>query len=142
MNSNNDLGQIREDLRAVSRRIFGKQHRLEITALISAQEPPIWSRRLAQSLKIGENQAASEITNLAQFGALQRFPAQHDRRKIYQPVPHPIWGFSRQLLEDTIRAFRVEDGDENIAGYWEAVLDQPGPIPIPEADDQANRGGT
>jgi hypothetical protein len=135
MNHDNDLGRIREDLRARSRQIFGKQHRLEITALISAQEPPIWSRRLARSLDIGENQAASEISSLAQIGALQRFPAEHDRRKVHQPVPHPIWEFSRRLLEDTIRALEPAAGDSNVALYWEAVLDQADPQPIPQADD-------
>jgi hypothetical protein len=134
MNHDNDLGWIREELRGMSRQVFGKQHRLEIIALISAQEPPVWSRRLARSLGIGENQAASEIANLAELGALQRFPAEHDRRKIHQPVPHPIWGFSRQLLEDTIRASRPEEGDANVALYWEAVLDHPEPGPIPKAE--------
>lgn len=130
-----DLGRIREDLRGVSKRVFSKQHRLEAVALIGAQNPPIWSRRLARALGIGENQAASEIANLAGIGALQRFPAEHDRRKIYQPVPHAIWAFSRELLEDTIAASYPDDVAEASSKYWQSVLDQPELAPIPGGRD-------
>jgi hypothetical protein len=135
MKLNDDLGQIREGLRDVSRRVFGKQHRLEIAAIVTAQEPPVWSRRLARSLEIGENQAASEIGNLASLGALQRFPAEHDRRKIYQPVPHPIWDFSRELFVVTIRDLDPENAEATLGLYWQWVLDGREPESIPEAED-------
>ena len=131
MNDFNDLGRIREDLRGVSKEIFGKLYRLEIVAVACAQEPPIWSRRLARSLALPENQVASELVNFAGFGALQRFPSDHDRRKIYQVVRHPIWGFGRVLLEETIRAAEPEAGDERVAGFWEVVLDGAEPVPVP-----------
>jgi hypothetical protein len=133
MNNDQYLGRIREDLRGVSRQAFGKLHRLETVAVTGALEPPIWSRRLAKSLDIGENQVASELVNLMDLGALQRFPAEHDRRKIYQPLPHPIWVFARQLLEETVRraAPEEEDGDP-VARYWSAVLDGFEPVPIPQ----------
>jgi hypothetical protein len=133
MKHSDDLGQIREGLRDVSRQVFGKQYRLEVAALASAQEPPVWSRRLARSLGIGENQAASEIGSLATLGALQRFPAEHDRRKIYQPMPHPIWGFARELLVATIRELAPEDADDSLARYWRLILGEDEPEPIPKA---------
>lgn len=136
MNNDPYLGRIREDLRGVSKRAFSKQHKLEAAAVIGAQEPPIWARRLAIALQIGENQAAAEINGLVRLGALQRFPAEHDRRKIYQPVPHPIWVFCRDLLEETIRASHPDDEAEAIARYWQSVLDeQTSPTPIPGAED-------
>jgi hypothetical protein len=135
MKHNNDLGQIREGLREVSRRTFGKQHRLEVAAAATAQEPPIWSRRLARSLGIGDNQAAAELASLEALGALQRFPAEHDRRKIFQPVSHPIWGFARELLVTTIRDLAPGDAEESLHLYWQSVLGNPVPEPIPRAED-------
>lgn len=135
MKHSDDLGQIREGLRDVSRQVFGKQYRLEVAALAAAQEPPVWSRRLARSLGIGENQAASEIGSLAMLGALQRFPAEHDRRKIYQPMPHPIWVFSRELLVATIHELAPEDAEDVLARYWQSVVGEGGPEPIPKALD-------
>jgi hypothetical protein len=112
MNNDQYLGRIREDLRGVSRQAFGKLHRLETVAV---------------------NQVASELVNLMDLGALQRFPAEHDRRKIYQPLPHPIWVFTRRLLEETVRrvALEEEDGDP-VARYWSAVLDGFEPVPVPQ----------
>lgn len=133
MKYNDDLGQIREGLRDVSRQVFGKQYRLEVAALAAAQEPPVWSRRLARSLDIGENQAASEIASLATLGALQRFPAEHDRRKIYQALPHPIWGFARELLVMTVRELAPEDAGHSLDRYWQSVLGEDEPEPIPKA---------
>jgi hypothetical protein len=131
MNDPNDLGQIREDLRGVSKAVFSKLYRLEIVAVACAQEPPIWSRRLARTLDLADNQVASELVNFADMGALQRFPAEHDRRKIYQAVKHPLWGFGRSLLEQTIRAGDPEYGGERIAFFWETVLEGAEPVPIP-----------
>jgi hypothetical protein len=128
MKHSDDLGWIREDLRSVSRQAFGKLHRLESVAVMGAQEPPIWSRRLARSLDIGENQAAAELTSLEQLGALQRFPAEHDRRKIFQPLAHPIWEFARELLETTIRSTA---GDDYVDAYWATMLGGVRPTPIP-----------
>lgn len=131
MNSDTEIGRIREDLRAVSKTVFSKLYRLEIAGAISAQEPPIWSRRLSGTLGLAENQVASEIGVYAALGALQRFPNEYDRRKIYQLVQHPFWTFSRTLLENTIRASFPETGDEKIAEYWAAVLDGAEPLPLP-----------
>jgi hypothetical protein len=134
MNHAFDLGRIREDLRGVSKELFSKQHRLEVVAAIGAQDPPVWSRRLAGALGIGENQAAAEIASLAQLGALQRFPSEYDRRKIYQPTPHPIWGFCREALEETIR--KACGGEQGAVGqYWEAILDRSTPAPLPSAEE-------
>ncbi|HWM64724.1 MAG TPA: hypothetical protein VNP96_12140 [Solirubrobacterales bacterium] len=131
MNHANDIGQIQENLRAVSKQVFSKQYRLEIAAVCSAQEPPTWSRRLATTLGIAENQVASEIGSFARLGALQRFPAEHDRRKVYQVVPHPLWGFARELLEDTIRATELARAEDSVARYWAAILGEAAPWPVP-----------
>lgn len=134
MNSEKDLGRIREDLRGVSKEIFSKRHRLEAVAVIGALDPPVWSRRLAGALGIGENQAAAEIASLAQVGALQQFPAEHDRRKIYQPAPHPIWGFCRDVLEEAIRA-TSEGGQEAVELYWRTVLERSVPASLPGSEE-------
>jgi hypothetical protein len=123
-----DIGPINENLRAVSKQMFGKLYRLEIAAVAAAEEPPTWSRRLANRLRLPENQVATELGNFVEIGALQRFPAEHDRRKIYQAVSHPIWRFSHDLLEKTIRDTSPDgDGDKEVSEYWTAVLDGEAP---------------
>lgn len=126
-----DIGQLRDEFRGVSRSVFSKQNRLEAVAILGAQRPPVWSRQLARSMNIGENQAASELASLAEIGALQRFPAEHDRRKIYHAVPNPIWGFARELLEDTVKAVAREDAEEALALYWKSAVDDPEPAALP-----------
>jgi hypothetical protein len=131
MNNDIDLGRIREDLRDASKQVFSKLYRLEIAAAISAQQPPLWSRRLARSLDLAENQVTAELAAFAALGALQHFPAEHDRRKIYQVLPHPLWGFVRELLEETIRAGQPEHGEERVRAYWADVLGDDEPLPVP-----------
>lgn len=126
------LGHIRETLGAVSKQHFSKKYRLEIAAVAAAQEAPIWARQLARGLEIGENQAASELAEFEAMGALQRFPLEFDRRKLYQVVPHPLWPFAREVLEDTIRAMNPEEGEADIRLYWAGVLDGAEPQPILE----------
>jgi hypothetical protein len=131
MDNDDILGQIREDLRGVSRKVFGKQYRLEVAAAASAIDPPIWSRRLSKLLDIAENQVAMEIVSFAELGALQRFPAEHDRRKIYQAVPHPLWPFARQLLERAILSVNPEDGEVKLTKFWASLLDGSQPTALP-----------
>jgi hypothetical protein len=126
------LGRIFNELRQTSRGVFGKTYRLEIVALVAAQEPPVWPRRVARSLGIAENVVAGELKNYAKLGALQRFPAAHDRRKIYQLVPHPLWGFGRELAERVI-ARTAEEEEELLPLFWESLLGSTQPQPIPEA---------
>jgi hypothetical protein len=131
MNNDIDVGRIKEDLKKVSKQVFNKLYRLEIAAVASAIQPPIWSRQLSVVLGIAENQVASEVGNFAAMGALQRFPARHDRRKIHVVVPHPLWGFARELVEVTIQATYLDDGEMAVAAYWSAVLDGAQPQKVP-----------
>ncbi|HKZ15155.1 MAG TPA: hypothetical protein VJL81_15060 [Solirubrobacterales bacterium] len=131
-----DIGRIRRKLQDESRRLFSKKYRLEVAALIAADDPPIWARHLARRLDIGENQAASELAEFEQLGALQRFPSDFDRRKLYVIRPHYLWAFSRQALEHAIHSLDPEDGEELLVSYWAWALDgdTPQPIPTREAD--------
>lgn len=115
-----------------SKQYFGKKYRLEIAAVAAAQEAPIWARQLARVLEIGENQAASELAEFEAMGALQRFPSEFDRRKLYQVVPHPLWRFVRDVLEGAIRARDLEEGEADIQLYWAGVLGRADPQPILE----------
>ncbi|HEX5593641.1 MAG TPA: hypothetical protein VFX35_09880 [Solirubrobacterales bacterium] len=117
-----DLGRLRTELRAQSRVVFGRKHRLEVGALIGALAPPIWPRNIARLIDIGENQASSELAVFEMLGALQRFPSGFDRRKIYQKTPHPLWPLTRQMLEGTIYRLSSEGYDLSIESYWEQVL--------------------
>lgn len=129
-----DIGRIRDKLQDESRRLFSKKYRLEIAALIAADEPPIWARQLARQLDIGENQAASELAEFERLGALQLFPSDFDRRKLYVVRPHYLWGFTRQALEHGIRAMDPQNGDDLVADYWAWVLDGSSPQPIPAGE--------
>lgn len=136
MESDLDIRQIRQDLRKTSRRLFGKMHRLETAAFISALEPPVWARQIARPLEIGENQAASELADFEVLGALQHFPDSFDRRKIYQVIPNPLWGFARKSLEETIRAGDPQSGEIRVAAYWASILGRSPSRPIAEVEDQ------
>ena len=129
-----DIGRIRDRLQGESRRLFTKKYRLEIAALIAAEEPPIWARHLARRLDIGENQAASELAELEQLGALQLFPSDFDRRKLYVAVPHYIWGWTREAFDHAVRSLDPANGEALIASYWETVLGRADPQPIPNGE--------
>jgi hypothetical protein len=131
MNHDVELGRIREDLRSVSKQIFSKQHRLEVAAVASAQESPVWSKRLAKVLDLGENQVSSELGEFANLGMLQHLPVENDRRKMYQPLPHPLWDFVREVLERTIRMADPENGEQRVALYWMEILEGAAPQAIP-----------
>lgn len=129
MKFDSDIGRIREHLQDLSRTIFSKKYRLETAALVSALEPPIWSRQVAKALDIGENQAASELHEFARLGALQQFPSEFDRRKLYVVVPHWFWVTARDALDHGIRTLDPEHGDALVAAYWAAMVDgEPRPI--------------
>lgn len=127
------IGQTRDCLKPASRMAFGKQHRLEIAAVITALGPPTWSRQIATTLDIPENQVAADLKHFAEWGALEQFPAPHDRRKLYVAVAHPVWRYARELFEEAIERANPEDGPERIDRYWSTVLDGADPAPIPGA---------
>jgi hypothetical protein len=132
MNIEVEVGPIRERLRSSSKSVFGKLYRLEVVAAIGASEDPIWSRRMALALRLPENQVAAELKFLMNLGALQPFPSIHDRRKLYQLAPHPIWAFGRDLLESTIAELYPEEPRRATATYWAQVLgiSEPRPVPV------------
>jgi hypothetical protein len=132
MNNDHSLRQVREDLREVSKRVFSKTYRLEIVAVVAAQEPPIWARRVAQILQIPENIVSGELSAYAEMGALQHFPLEHDRRKVYQLSPHPIWQFGRDLVERAIYERASESAEELFLAFWSSLLDSSEPRPIPK----------
>jgi hypothetical protein len=111
MQSPVDRREIREALKGVSRRLYGRQFRLEVAAAIDELPPPVWSRKVARALDIPENQVAREFRDFAALGAIQAFPLEHDRRKTYSVVDHPLWDSSRALFERTIHELRPADAD-------------------------------
>ncbi|HVD38489.1 MAG TPA: hypothetical protein VNC15_06630 [Solirubrobacterales bacterium] len=131
MNIDVDVGPIRARVRERSKQVFGKRYRLEVFAAVGAGEDPIWSRRIAQSLQLAENQVSGEIQLLASLGALQEFPAPHDRRKLYQRVSHPVWGFARDLVEHTIAEIYPEEPRQASTAYWFQVMAIAEPRPVP-----------
>lgn len=135
MKFDSDIGQIHSHLQRLSRQIFSKKYRLEIAALVSAMEPPIWARQVAKALDIGENQAASELQEFEQLGALQQFPSKFDRRKLYVVAPHWLWGAARAAQDSGIRELDPENGGALVAAYWTAMVDgTPRPVPANTRD--------
>jgi hypothetical protein len=139
MNHEADIGQIRARLQNLSRQAFSKMYRLEVAALVSALEPPIWARQVAKGLDIGENQAASELAEFERLGALRRFPSEYDRRKLYVVVPHWLWTAARAALDEGIRAVDPDNGDELVAAYWAVMLESE-PRPLPAAGGTGGMG--
>lgn len=131
MNIDVDVRPIRDRLRSRSKELFGKRYRLEVILAVGASEDPIWSRKTAEALRLPENQVSVELKTLAELGALQVFPSIHDRRKLYQLTPHPIWLFSRELLEATIRELYPEEPRQALGAYWSEVMAMPRPRPVP-----------
>lgn len=107
-----ETGRIREQLRRTSKDIFGKKYRLEILAAVELIGPPIWSRDLAGTIGLAENVVSMELAACEELGALQHFPAVHDRRKLYQQLEHPIWAFATALCREiaSIEALETELG--------------------------------
>jgi hypothetical protein len=134
MKSEAPIGQIRALFKPASRMAFGKQHRLEVAAVIGAMGPPVWSRQLSETLGIAENQVAADLRHLLEWGALEQFPAPHDRRKLYLPVPHPVWRYSRELLERAITQASPDNGSELIESYWRSILGDRVPAEIPSGE--------
>jgi len=143
MNSDIDIGRIRAHLQDLSRRAFSKKYRLETAVLASALEAPIWARQVARALDIGENQAASELHEFEQLGALQRFPSEFDRRKLYVAVPHWLWRAVRDAHDQGIRELDPENGDALVAAYWAAMVEggNPRPVPVNERGDGSDGQG-
>ncbi|HEX4307305.1 MAG TPA: hypothetical protein VHZ54_14820 [Solirubrobacterales bacterium] len=98
-NFGDELGQIREGFRRVSKDVFGKTYRLEILTAVELIGPPIWARDLAGTIGLAENVVSTELSACERLGALQHFPSPHDRRKLYQPLDHPIWAFAAALAQ-------------------------------------------
>lgn len=120
------IGRIRPPLIETSKRLFGRQYRLEIGTIAGLLEPPIWSRRLSQLLDIPENQVASELSVFADLGALQRQPlSEFDRRKTYERLPHPFWDFCRRELERTIKVKYQGEAEGLLHLYWTELVGEP-----------------
>jgi len=125
-----EIGRIRQQLRVVSKSLFGKLYRLEVIAAIGATRDPIWSRGMAQALHLPENQVSAELKTLAKLGALHDFPSQHDRRKLYQLAPHPLWIFVRTLLKEAVVDLYPDRAAEVLEAYWSEFGDVDGPRPV------------
>jgi len=107
-NFGEEVGRIREELRRISKDVFGRTYRLEILAAVELIGPPIWARDLAGTVGLAENVVSTELSACARLGALQHFPARHDRRKLYQPLDHPIWAFAAALVQGVAPTAAIE----------------------------------
>jgi hypothetical protein len=114
MNTDTDLGRYLIDLEAVSKRRFGRKCHLLVAAVILSRDSPVWARQVARTIDIGENQAASELSEFTEMRALQLVPSDYDRRKIYQRVSHHFWDHARATVDETIEA-RTPGG---AADFW------------------------
>jgi hypothetical protein len=122
------IGRIRPPLAEMSKKLFGKQYRLEVIAVCAALDPPIWSRGLSRLLNLPENQVAAELNALVEIGALQPLPlSEFDRRKTYQAAEHPLWDFGPAEFERVIRRKFLDDAGELLQGYWRYVGQDPDP---------------
>lgn len=120
MNYDSGTRRVREILRPQSKLDFGKLNRLEVAFVVSALDPPIWSRQIGQLLGLPDNQIAAELSWLLETRALVELPSQHDRRRVYQAIGHPIWAYVREIAETRIS----ESEDEHfLARYWEEICD-------------------
>lgn len=117
-----DIGRIRPSLAGTSKRLFGKQHRLEIASVCGVLDPPLWSRRISLLLGLAENQVAAELNAFVELGALQRLPlSEFDRRKTYQAAADPLWDFCRIEFERAVHRDFADEADELLRGYWRYV---------------------
>lgn len=132
MKFDSGIGRVRVILTPLSRILFGKQYSLEIAFAVGGLESPIWSRRLASLLDLPENQVAAELGRLLSIRALDSFPSEHDRRKLYVVVPNPIWRYTRECAEGEIHRAEAVGGRDLIAAYWAAIGIEDQPMSLPE----------
>jgi hypothetical protein len=122
MEHEGNIGRLRPSLVTTSKRLFGKQHRLEIASVCGVLEPPVWSRRVSQLLGLAENQVAAELNAFVELGALQRLPlSEFDRRKTYQAAAVPFWDFCRVEFERAVHRDFADEGNKMLMDYWTYV---------------------
>jgi hypothetical protein len=130
------IGRLRPSLVGTSKKLFGKQHRLEIASVCGVLDPPVWSRRVSRLLNLAENQVAAELNAFAELGALQRLPlSEFDRRKTFQAATHPLWDFCRVEFERVVRRDFSDEAEDLLQAYWGYVVRDSGlPASVSEED--------
>lgn len=103
------LGQLSEDakesVRQVSKSLLGNRLRLELAALIAQAEPDVvFGRQLSRELRIGDNQALSELRRLRDAGLLDELPAVEGQTRIYfRRRASVFWDFALHMVDEIRR---------------------------------------
>jgi hypothetical protein len=129
MNFDTGIGQILVDLENFSKRHYGRKCRLPVAAFVASLDSPVWARQVARAVEIGENQAAAELREMVEEGALQIVPTSYDRRVVYQRVSDPFWDFVRAKVDRMVRA-RDPAGS---VYFWAMLAERGDPEQLPES---------
>jgi hypothetical protein len=91
-----------QELRRISKALFGSRYRLEVAAAVAAAEPNVvYVHGLGERLGLADNLVRLEIGHFEEAGLLIRLPRppgqQHQH---YERMPSSYWHLARLLLDE------------------------------------------
>lgn len=91
-----------EEVRKLSKRLFGNRYRLEIAAAIAEAEPSVvYARALAEQLQAPANLVGEELHTLAEAELLVLLPRPRgQQQQEYQRMASSYWELARRLLDE------------------------------------------
>ncbi|MGH8514979.1 MAG: hypothetical protein ACREV8_13770 [Gammaproteobacteria bacterium] len=90
-----------EEVRRISKLLYGNKLRLEIGAAIARAEPGlVFARGLGGELGVPDSMVHEELKKLAQAGILSMHPRPTGQQiQYYERLPSPFWDGCRALVE-------------------------------------------
>jgi predicted ArsR family transcriptional regulator len=98
-----------EELRNVSKALFGSRYRLEAARAVAGGSDVLYAREIAQQLGVGDNQAQLELRHFEAAGLLERLdrvPGQ--RQQYYRRRASDFWALAEALHDELVAAASPE----------------------------------
>ncbi len=94
---------IREEVRRVSKTLFGSRYRLEAANAVADGAAVIYARELANRLGVGDNQAQLELKHFESAALLERLDrVAGQRQQYYRRRESQFWDLAAALYRETI----------------------------------------
>jgi predicted signal transduction protein with EAL and GGDEF domain len=91
-----------EEVRKLSKRLFGNRYRLEVAAAIADAEPSVvYARALAEQLQAPANLVGEELHTLADVGLLVLLPRPRgQQQQEFERMPSSYWQLARDFVAE------------------------------------------
>jgi predicted component of type VI protein secretion system len=98
-------GTQNDEIRAVSKALFGSRYRLEAANAVATGGDVLYAREIAQRLAVGDNQAQLELRHFEGAGLLLRLDrVAGQRQQYYQRRDSEFWRLARALYDEVVAA--------------------------------------